>query len=83
MNWSNALALAFALFIACLPINGVADAAPSRRVRTAPASGPTQTPSQGVTTLPKVNAPPRVTNDSDGLSRDPEDCNKGCLGSSE
>jgi hypothetical protein len=26
---------------------------------------------------------PLVTNDSDGLSRDPEDCNKGCLDSSE
>ena len=27
--------------------------------------------------------PPRVTNDSDGLSRDPEDCNKGCLGNTQ
>jgi hypothetical protein len=26
-------------------------------------------------------ARPVITNDSDGLSRDPEDCNKGCVGS--
>jgi hypothetical protein len=34
---------------------------------------------QGAPTLPKPVAPPAVENDSDGLSRDPEDCMKGCL----
>lgn len=34
--------------------------------------------------MPEWSFPrPIVTNDSDGLSRDPEECNKGCLDSSE
>jgi hypothetical protein len=41
------------------------------------------------TDAPRVSGVPRpapylpVQNDSDGLSRDPEDCNKGCLDSVE
>lgn len=94
MNFSNASALAFALFIASLLISGAAEAASRRhsdqrhphlhkRVQMAPASGPTQPSSQGAQTLPRSPTRPLVTNDSDGLSRDPEDCNKGCLGNSE
>jgi hypothetical protein len=37
----------------------------------------------GVTAVAKPAASLPVRNDSDGLSRDPEDCNKGCLDSSE
>ena len=37
----------------------------------------------GVPAAAKPAASLPVRNDSDGLSRDPEDCNKGCLGSSE
>ena len=37
----------------------------------------------GVPAAAKPTASLPVRNDSDGLSRDPEDCNKGCLGSSE
>ena len=37
----------------------------------------------GVPSVAKPAASLPVHNDSDGLSRDPEDCNKGCLGSSE
>ena len=37
----------------------------------------------GVPAAAKPAASLPVHNDSDGLSRDPEDCNKGCLGSSE
>ena len=37
----------------------------------------------GVPAVAKPAASLPVHNDSDGLSRDPEDCNKGCLDSSE
>ena len=37
----------------------------------------------GVPAATKPAASLPVRNDSDGLSRDPEDCNKGCLDSSE
>ena len=37
----------------------------------------------GVPAAAKPAASLPVRNDSDGLSRDPEDCNKGCLDSSE
>ena len=37
----------------------------------------------GVAAAAKPAASLPVRNDSDGLSRDPEDCNKGCLDSSE
>ncbi len=32
---------------------------------------------------PAVPPAPKVENDSDGLSRDPEDCNMGCLDNTE
>ena len=32
---------------------------------------------------PAVPHAPRIENDSDGLSRDPEDCNMGCLDNTE
>ena len=37
----------------------------------------------GVPAVAKPAASLPVQNDSDGLSRDPENCNKGCLDSSE
>jgi hypothetical protein len=37
----------------------------------------------GVPSVAKPAASLPVQNDSDGLSRDPEDCNKGCLDSSD
>ena len=91
---NGALAIAIAVSIACLPVSG-ATGSPSnshsnqrhlhlhRQAPTAlPASG-TQTPSLGTPTFQKPAARPLVTNDSDGLSRDPEDCNRGCLDSAE
>ena len=94
MNSSKALAIAFAAFIGCLPVSGAAKNPPQshsrqkhlylhRQAPTAlPASG-TQTPSLGMPTFQKSATRPLVTNDSDGLSRDPEDCNRGCLDSAE
>jgi hypothetical protein len=39
----------------------------------------TRTATPSVSTVPRAAPPPPVQSDSDGLSRDPEDCNKGCL----
>src|SRR4029077_14250807 len=93
MNSLNALALAFAASIAGSPVSGAGQGPPHpytdqrhmhlhRRAAAAPRLGPTQTLSHGTPTLQRSTARPLVTNDSDGLSRNPEDCNKGCLDSS-
>ena len=94
VNVSTALALAFVALLACLPDGGAAQgfsySHPHRhgprlhqRVTAARRGSATRTPAQGAPMLERSVPPPRVTNDSDGLSRDPEDCNKGCLGNSE
>jgi hypothetical protein len=94
MNSSNALAIAIAASIACLPVsdaigspsNSHSDQRHLHLHRQAPAALPasgTQTPSLGTPAFQEPAARPLVTNDSDGLSRDPEDCNRGCLDSAE
>jgi len=94
MNSSNALAITFAAFIGCLPVSGAARDPPQSHSgqkhlhlhRQAPTARPPsgmQTPSLGMPTFQKPATRPLVTNDSDGLSRDPEDCNRGCLDSAE
>jgi hypothetical protein len=94
VNASNALALAFAASLVCSPSSGAAQGLPfshpdrhhprlHQRATAAHQGSATQTSRQGAP-MPERSFPrPLVTNDSDGLSRDPEDCNKGCLGSSE
>ena len=42
-------------------------------------SVPAASTAQSAAALGKPVAPPAVQNDSDGLSRDPEDCMMGCL----
>ena len=94
MNVSNALALCFAASLACWTGSASADEAwpshPDRRhpqhhfrAATTHRQPLARAPSQGAATSERPVARPLVTNDSDGMSRDPEDCNKGCLGSSE
>jgi hypothetical protein len=94
MNASNALALCFAASLACSTSGAAAEEAwpshPDRRhpqhhyrAVTSHRLPPARTPSQGAAIYERPVARPLVTNDSDGMSRDPEDCNKGCLGSSE
>jgi len=42
-------------------------------------AAPAASTAQSAPTLAKSVTPPAVQNDSDGLSRDPEDCMMGCL----
>jgi hypothetical protein len=93
MKRSSTFALAFAISLAG-PIAAYAaeeSATPShhyphrvhhRHVTTQKAVPPRST-AHSAPALAKPVAPPAVQNDSDGLSRDPEDCNKGCLGNAE
>jgi len=93
MNSSNALALAFAASIACLPVSGAAEGLSHwrpdqrhphfHRRATAPQLSPTQTLSQGAPTHQQSTDHPLVRHDSDGLSRNPENCNLGCIDSAE
>jgi hypothetical protein len=94
MNVSSTLALAFIALLACLPDGGAAQGFSyshphlhgprlHQRVTAAHQGSATRTPAQEAPMLERSVPPPRVTNDSDGLSRDPEDCNKGCLGNAE
>jgi len=92
MKTSIALALVFAASLAgASPSSAIEAASPLRshrhhvhqRVATTRSPAATRAPAQGPRTLERAVARPLVTNDSDGMSRDPEDCNKGCLDSSE
>jgi hypothetical protein len=53
------------------------------RIPAVRASVATTAVAPGVPAVAKPAASLPVHNDSNGLSRDPEDCNKGCLDSSE
>ena len=53
------------------------------RIPTVRGSVATTAVAPGVPAAAKPAASLPVRNDSDGLSRDPEDCNRGCLDSSE
>jgi hypothetical protein len=94
MNASNALALYFAALLACSTAGAAAEEAwPSHsdrrhpqhhyRAATVHRLPSARAPSEGTANYQAPVARLLVTNDSDGMSRDPEDCNKGCLGSSE
>jgi hypothetical protein len=92
MNVSRALALAFAVSLV-----GASDTVAAQdflhthhdphrpgfhqRATAAHRVSPTRKPAQGAPILERLV--PLVTKDSDGLTRDPEDCNRGCLDSSE
>jgi hypothetical protein len=88
MNASNVLAVCFAASLACSTASAAAEEAwphPQHHFRAATAR---RLPlSRATSQVPAIYerpvARPLVTKDSDGMSRDPEDCNKGCLGSSE
>jgi hypothetical protein len=94
MKRCTACALAFAIWLAG-PLAGFAaekSVTPAHRhhhyhvhrhdgaARTPVAAG---SPAQGAPTLANPVPPPAVQNDSDGLSRDGEDCNMGCLDNTE
>jgi hypothetical protein len=49
------------------------------RIPAAPDTDAARTVEPRVSGLPKPVLSSLLQNDSDGLSRDPEDCNKGCL----
>jgi hypothetical protein len=94
MNVSRALALAFAVSLVGSLYRVAAHGSlyshhdprrPDfhRRATAAHPISPARAPSQGASIHERPVARPLVTNDSDDMSRDPEDCNKGCLGSSE
>jgi hypothetical protein len=94
MSPSRILFLAFAISLSCLPhanatdrlvgsphshrgIHHVRHRAPATHEASAPGMAAEDAP---VITRPAVR--PLVRDDSDGLSRDPKDCNMGCLDSS-
>jgi hypothetical protein len=54
-----------------------------QRTTAARQGSPTRTPAQGAPILERPVPRPLVTKDSEGLTRAPEDCNKGCLDSNE
>jgi hypothetical protein len=94
MNASNAFAVCFAASLACSTASTAAEEArpshPDRRppqhhfrATSAHRLPLARAPSEGAAIYERPVARPLVTNDSDGMSRNPEDCNKGCLGSSE
>lgn len=94
MNSSKALAIAFAASIICLPVSGNAEGPVHshsgewrlhfhRTGATAVPSSEAQMSSRGAPAFQRRAARRLVTNDSDGLSRNPEDCNKGCVGNSQ
>jgi hypothetical protein len=93
MSASSALALAFAGLLVCVPdgsaAQGFSYSHPDRprlhqRATAGASKAPaTRTSAQGAPILERSVPRPFVTNNSDGLSRDPEDCNNGCLDSTE
>ena len=87
VNVSSALALAFIALLACLPDCGAAQGLsyshPHRhgprlhqRATAAHQGSATRTPAQEAPMLKRSVPAPRVTNDSDGLSRDPRTATK-------
>jgi hypothetical protein len=94
VNAPNALAIAFAASLLCSPTSGAAQGflhshpdqhhpPLQQKMPAAHRRSATGASTQGAPTLETSSPRPLVTNDSDGLSRDPEECNKGCLDSSE
>jgi hypothetical protein len=94
VNVSNALALAFAASLVCSVNSAAAQrllhSHPERhhprlhqRSTAAHQGSATQTLTQEAPPVERSSPRPLITNDSDGLSRAPEDCNTGCLDSSE
>ena len=93
MNVRNALAISFAISLASQLAANAADVGKPvdphhrryvhHRIPAVGGSVATTAVAPGVPAAAKPAASLPVRNDSDGLSRDPEDCNKGCLGSSE
>ena len=89
MKRSKTLALVFAISlagpIAAYAAEGSAPAVHHYHHRvhhrhvTAQKSAPAGSAAQSAPALAKPMTPPAVQNDSDGLSRDPEDCMMGCL----
>ena len=89
MKRSNTFALAFAVSLAgpiaayaaeesATPVHHYHYRVHHRHVTTQKTVPPVST-AQSAPTLAKPITPPAVQNDSDGLSRDPEDCMMGCL----
>jgi hypothetical protein len=84
MNVSNALALSFAVSLACsAACDAAEDPSPSHAVRRHPHQHHQVTTARRLLAAQAPSLEPFVINDSDGMSRDPGDCNKGCLDSSE
>jgi hypothetical protein len=92
MKASFAFALAIAIFAAGLGKSSAAEdgAAPTLHYRhphyrhpyhrpAKSSAGPAASTIQDAPLAIRPVTPPAVQNDSDGLSRDPEDCNMGCL----
>ena len=90
MKRSNAFALAFAVSLAgptaayaaeesATPVHHHRYQVHHQRHVTARKAVPAASAAQSAPTLAKPVTPPAVQNDSDGLSRDPEDCMMGCL----
>ncbi len=88
MKRSNTLALAFAISLAGpIAVYAAEESATPVHHRhyhvhrhvTAQKAVPAVSAAQSAPALAKPVTPPAVQNDSDGLSRDPEDCMMGCL----
>jgi hypothetical protein len=94
MNRSTALALAFVFSLAgpqaAFAVEENVSQVHHHRVHhhrhhatTDPPAVAAESAPHGAPTLAKPLAPTTVNNDSDGLSRDGDDCNKGCLDNTE